>query len=120
LATWISRPGRAIAWSVTIYLLITVGLYLLLGLMSKDDAFRGLAMASPFYGTGALTYQIKHPFQLAEEIDVLSWGMMWIVFYVLVAALLYRITVATFERCVGRIATSSPTHHLTAAPAGPF
>ncbi len=100
LATWVRRLGRAVAFTVGIYALVTVGgFFLVYGGIAPDDWEGEAAIVSPFYGP-------IFPFengerdgrQLSGPICVLG----WVTFYSAVAGVLFLATLATFDRCMGR------------------
>ena len=106
LATWIGRVGRTLALSVAAHVLATVGwFYLALTLFDNNGLFRPMAEASPFFGVGMLTAAIEMNMQPDRDWNrFTSWALIWILFYAAVALILLLATLATFDRCLGRVA----------------
>jgi ABC-type transport system involved in multi-copper enzyme maturation permease subunit len=102
LATWISRLGRALAVTITLYVLVTVGwIFVVMMLWQGPRREQGLMMASPFFWVGMMTaIQYDSP---PRELEIYPWSIFWIVFYVFTAAGLLAATLATFNRCLGRV-----------------
>ncbi len=111
LATWVSRLGRAIALCVTAYIGFVIGMPLMLMLCLGDrmDAFTtALVLGDPPYGAAFLTLAASASggSQIVNELtpwDYFRCGVTWIFVCIGVAASLFRITLATFDRCLGRI-----------------
>jgi hypothetical protein len=102
LAMWIKQPGRAIAISVTAYVLVTVGwVILIFAVASRDNIGRGLAMASPFWGAGLVTVELEDHRVFATEI--LMWASLWTVVYLTMAGLLLTIIMRQFDHYMGRM-----------------
>jgi ABC-type transport system involved in multi-copper enzyme maturation permease subunit len=104
VATWISRLGRAVACSVTAYVLMAIAWPLaIVALFSRDNFWGpGLAMGSPFFGGAFLTLQLQ-PVPKGDLEHIGTWAVGWTIFYFGVAVLLYGLTLRTFNRCLGRI-----------------
>jgi hypothetical protein len=60
----------------------------------------GLALISPFHATFDLTYGIASPHYIRENF---FWYPVWIGVQAVLALVLLIITLATFDRCIGRI-----------------
>jgi hypothetical protein len=61
LATWLTRPSRAVTLNVVIYVLVTAGwvlAILALGQMDRE-AMKNLAIGSPWYGPGQITADLE-------------------------------------------------------------
>lgn len=104
LATWVSRLGRAIALSVTFYILITVGwLFLMAALDSgrSDIVVPGLVSASPFFGMIFPLIEMRES-TAPNWLGCLGWIMFWTIVYASAALVLALATYATFDRCLGR------------------
>lgn len=106
MATLISRPGRAVAATVTAYLALTVGVFFLVlaSGLARDDSFLG--HASPFFAfiiATASCSRIATPGSWALTHAVPFWAVVWFG----VAAILLWVTIAVFDRCLGR-ASESP------------
>ena len=111
LATWLPRMGRAIGLTAGLYVVVLIGAIpaatILFG-KGPGAAAHGLASASPFWGVGfssALFGGTAGPGQDIWEHAV--WLVLWIVAYGLVAFALLLATLKTFNRCLGRIDSSS-------------
>ena len=103
LATWFSRPGRAITASVSIYVIVTIGWVMILALLYRNSPSRSvnaLACGSPFFGGAMLTQAISRS---QPEEPTLAGGVLWALAYLVTASLLYRATLLTFDRRIGRI-----------------
>jgi ABC-type transport system involved in multi-copper enzyme maturation permease subunit len=105
LATWTPRLGRAVAATVAVYLVVTVGWLFLVGAITANVSGTfapGLASGSPFFGTifPLIQMQGKNP---TEWVECVSWLIFWIHFYGVIAAVLLAATLASFDRCLGRI-----------------
>lgn len=101
LATWISRPSHAQVWSVILLVLITVVPVMPLFFFHRLSDMEDFALASPFYGIGALTDQLAHPRRSREE-EVLVWSCIWLVVYAGAAVVFFMLILRTFDRCLGR------------------
>jgi ABC-type transport system involved in multi-copper enzyme maturation permease subunit len=111
VATWVSRLGRAIALCVTVYVLLVIGFPILLVLClgdRMDSLGMALILGDPPYGAAFVTMAASSrgtlPAQntLTPE-DLLRCAVIWFLVYSVVAASLFRATLATFDRCLGRI-----------------
>jgi ABC-type transport system involved in multi-copper enzyme maturation permease subunit len=109
LATWVPRLGRAVAYSVIGYVLVTVAWpFAVVALFSHDDVFGpGLASGSPFFGAAFLTIRLQRRFGRDMEV-IAPWGVFWTVAYLVIAAALYVATLLTFDRCLGRVSADAP------------
>jgi ABC-type Na+ efflux pump permease subunit len=109
LATWVSRLGRAIALCVTAYVALVIGwpMLLIFGLGDRDPVILALILGDPLYGSAFLTMAtsggpLHLPGSPTAE-DVFHYGVVWLGVHSGVAALLLWATLATFDRCLGRI-----------------
>jgi ABC-type transport system involved in multi-copper enzyme maturation permease subunit len=108
LATWIARPGRAVAACVTIYVLVTVGWPCALLGMSGTPTVEGIAIASPFFCGGQMTADVQHG---SPRDQIYFWAGFWIFIYLLGAAILATATLVDFDRRLGRMtARRRPSH----------
>jgi ABC-type transport system involved in multi-copper enzyme maturation permease subunit len=111
LATWVGRLGRAIALCVTAYFIFVIGWPMLLVLCrggQMDPVTAMLAIGDPPYGAAFLTMAASASGGRNIPGDLtpwafFRWGVIWLFVCIGVAALLFRITLATFDRCLGRI-----------------
>jgi hypothetical protein len=135
LATWISRPGRAIAASVAFYILLTIGTIFVVELgvvpiatglssRSRGDSFvqsleGGFIAISPF---GA---QITAP-ETVERMWYIDREVVWYVqTMLLIAAVgfsagLLLLTIKTFNRCLGRMEEEPPVRMRRLKPKAPL
>jgi ABC-type transport system involved in multi-copper enzyme maturation permease subunit len=103
LATWTSRLGRAVTWNVIAYVAMSLGsMFFAMAALGPNQVAQGLAMGSPFFGTGYLSAMIMLE-RTDEYNNAASWGLGWIAFYSALATILYLATLATFDRYVGRM-----------------
>ena len=123
LATWIPRQGRVIALTVAIYLLVTIGwmvlaLILTEGQTSNTAAGPGLASASPFLSTflSLLFIFNEGTNQAPNWTDYSIWIAGWIVAYGITALGLLVATLASFNRCLGRMPDPSEAFSLRVTP----
>ena len=65
---------------------------------------RGLSLISPFYGTFDLTYGMLFPDKAHQ---LLAWGLGWALAHAVVAVALVLATLATFDRCLGRMPSAA-------------
>jgi ABC-type transport system involved in multi-copper enzyme maturation permease subunit len=106
LATWSSRLGRAVGLTVTLHILITVGWLFLIMMLSRGPASsEGPMMGSPFFWAGELTFETLSP---PSRPDHIGWALFWMFVYALAAVILLGATLATFNRCLGRVETGLP------------
>lgn len=100
LATWIARPARAIALGVVIYLAVTVGWLLIIMTVARDNVGRAMAVVSPFFGPGQLAFDAgRH----GGDWESFASMPVWSIAYLVVAGILFALTLATFDRCLGRV-----------------
>jgi ABC-type transport system involved in multi-copper enzyme maturation permease subunit len=106
-ATWIRRPGRAIAVSVIAYALVTVGwIAILAAVMNHSETLEHLMIASPFFGPGELAAECASTYQRSANglPKCFDSTVAWAVAYAVMAGLLYLAVLASFNRCLGRMA----------------
>jgi hypothetical protein len=60
----------------------------------------GLMMASPFFFAGELAADLCSPGGAREHI---AWAVIWVLVYWIAAVALLCLTLATFNRCLGRV-----------------
>jgi len=106
IATWVRRPGRATAICVSVCVVFTIGWLVLSFVWFRDDSFsNAAAMGSPLFGTPLATQiaaaRPNYGHSAAREIWV--GALSWILIHTGVAAALFAVTVATFDRCLGRV-----------------
>jgi ABC-type transport system involved in multi-copper enzyme maturation permease subunit len=103
LATWMARLGRAVALTVSAYVLVTVGWLFLAMALWNGRGGEYAAMASPFFGPGNLTFHTAENQSWSMWSECLGWGSFWTVFFAAVAIALFVLTLFTFNRCLGRV-----------------
>ena len=101
LATWIKRLGRAVTISVVVNVLLTAGwMFLVMGISSYRRGGEYVAMASPFFGPGNMTFHGAHGGD--DLISTMVAGYAWSIVFSSVAVGFFFLTLATFDRCLGR------------------
>jgi len=119
LATWIKRLGRATATSAAVYALVTVGWLATVALAFSSgghETFEALGSASPFFGPGELAFETGNTF--TRKLSCYAYLPVWIGVYVVAAFMLYVLTLATFDNCLGRVQDSLPRDAATRAQRG--
>jgi ABC-type transport system involved in multi-copper enzyme maturation permease subunit len=118
LATWLSRLGRAAALCVTGYVAIAIGwpvlvITLALGILGVNDrVVLPLVFGSPLYGTLFGTLGLSGPHRMPGTPMEIWIGLgLWIAIYGALATFLYETTVATFDRCLGRVLATGLRPH---------
>ncbi len=113
MATWIARLGRAVGTTVALYVMMTVAYCFVIGVLSSGPGaqglWSGLMTGSPWMGiawTSSLLVR-DHPYQNRMYAAQIAWGSFWILAYLSVAAILLMLTLATFNRCLGRMPEES-------------
>jgi ABC-type transport system involved in multi-copper enzyme maturation permease subunit len=109
LATWIPRLGRAAFLSAAICVMLTVGGFMLVFVVSGGVDGEGPAMVSPFFGAGNLTWRARHG---GARISVEGWALAWTVTYLSAGGLLMFATLRTFDRCLGRVRQERPPQRV--------
>ena len=112
LATWISRSGRAIAWTISALVASVVGWPIAAFLLFPRSGPNSMPMAvlimgSPFWNVGMTTAVIEQHANRAGFNDQMEQGVMvglivWGIVYASIALGLYLATLFTFDRCLGR------------------
>jgi ABC-type transport system involved in multi-copper enzyme maturation permease subunit len=101
MAIWIKRQSRAIAASVGVFVLVAVAWPILVNVVLRSDAARGLASLSPVWVAGELSDQLS--FRFGHLGGFLWWMAFWEVGVVSLAIGLSWLAVRTFDRCFDRI-----------------
>jgi hypothetical protein len=113
LATWISRLGRAVAICVSVCVGFSLGwMFLIMSLFRPDYLGIPLIIGSPLYGTVAATSLVGagRNAVLGSNIGAATLGtFVWIFIHTTVAAILFVMTLATFNFCLGRISDGIPS-----------
>ncbi len=100
LSTWIARLGRAFAVAVAAYAVVGLGWPVLVRTLFDGPLGVGLAAISPFYGSYTLIASSAFPRFID---DAFLWIPCWIAGETVIAAGLLLATLATFDRCLGRM-----------------
>ncbi|MFO0808195.1 MAG: ABC transporter permease subunit [Gemmataceae bacterium] len=101
LATWIARPGRAIAVGVVAYVGVTVGTLVFLTVVRLDhNALQMVGTVSPFYGPGEVSFEAGQP---NHDLRGFASVPFWIAFYAAAAAMVYFCVRQTFDYRLGRV-----------------
>jgi hypothetical protein len=111
MATWQSRLGRAVASCVAVYVAMSIGwpaivLALTLGAGADDSLILPLIFGTPLYGTafGTIAVLSDSESRIPGGVYAIWIGtILWITIYSALAAILFAATVATFDRCLGRM-----------------
>jgi ABC-type transport system involved in multi-copper enzyme maturation permease subunit len=98
LATWVKRFDVAIGLSVALYVLVSGGALLALRAFGIWRVEREHGYVSPWFGIEALTSELGE----ANRAVMFSGGIIWGVFYMIVAVVLAGLTRCTFNRYLGR------------------
>jgi ABC-type transport system involved in multi-copper enzyme maturation permease subunit len=103
MATWCSRPGRALAATVGIFISITAGwVFLEIALSGAGPRTAGMMMASPFYCAGYMTADLTSSSRARIE-PPLDWLILWTTAAAIAAVLLLFMTLINFDRLLGRV-----------------
>jgi ABC-type transport system involved in multi-copper enzyme maturation permease subunit len=100
LSTWVPRLGRAVSLAVGLYAVVSLGWPVLVRTLFGGPLGSGLSAISPFYGTFDLTYSLEFPTYVEQ---CFIWFPGWIAGQTMLSAGLLLATLATFDRCLGRI-----------------
>ena len=99
MATWCARLGRAVALTVAIYVLVTVGgLFLAMTIRTGRDA-EDFMMISPFFFAGGLVSDLCSP---GDRLHI-GGAIFWTLAYASAALALLIATLISFNRCLGRV-----------------
>jgi hypothetical protein len=110
LATLVSRIGRAAAWCATGYVLMTVLPIIANVVLSGRGESAWYCAACPFWGSAATTAMIGRPNLDPLKRDHLAAGFFWVGVYLIVAGVLFALTLLTFDRCLGRARQGKHRH----------
>jgi hypothetical protein len=105
MATWCARLGRAVALTVSVYVLVAVGWMFMGAWFRRGPDGEGLMMASPFFFAGELAADICSPGSGRQHIE---WAVFWTVIYGMAALMFLGATLASFNRCLGRVEAGLP------------
>jgi hypothetical protein len=106
LATWCPRLGRAVGLTVAAYVLATVGwMFLIVATMSPHPFGIPVISGSPFYGSLEIT---KEAWESARGGRHLGAILLWVFAHAGAALGLLLASLASFDRCLGRVETGLP------------
>jgi ABC-type transport system involved in multi-copper enzyme maturation permease subunit len=100
MATWCARLGRAVALTVSCYVLVTVGWMMMGTWLWRGPDSEGLMMASPFFFAGELAADLCNSGNGRSHI---GWAIFWTLVYLSAALAFLIATLLTFNRCLGRV-----------------
>ena len=103
MATWFSRLGRAVAMSVGLYAAVSIGwIFVVVSFASPRPYGEGLLMGSPFAFVLILCGEaVKN----LPDRGYLVAATFWIIVSSIVSSVVYRLTLASFNTCLGRVET---------------
>ena len=104
MATWCPRLGRAVGLTVSLYLLATVGWCCAIAAIAHGPGADKLMMGSPFFWPGAVTDSVSRVTNNSTWIAAVIWTLV----YAMIASVLLTATLATFNRCLGRVSNHTP------------
>jgi ABC-type transport system involved in multi-copper enzyme maturation permease subunit len=117
LATWIRRQSRAIAISVGVFVVVSIGwpmMALSAAGRSVEPSYAALAALSPIFSVLAIIEGLALPSPITR--NWLRGAVIWDICIVVVALGFLRLTVRIFERCLGRMPERGVP--ITRSPAG--
>jgi ABC-type transport system involved in multi-copper enzyme maturation permease subunit len=107
VATWTTKPGRAVAITMAAYIGVTVGWLFLVALLLPNGGGStgpGLISASPFCGPLFMGVESSQQFRSGVHwFELLTWIFFWCVVYAGVTVVFFLAAVASFDRCLGRM-----------------
>ena len=119
MATWCPRLGRAVGLTVSLYLLVAVGWCFAVAAITHGPSpgAEKVMMGSPFFWSGAVTDSVS---RLSNN-GTWAAAILWTLVYALLALVLLAATLATFNRCLGRVSNHAPIFPVAAVAtvAGP-
>jgi ABC-type transport system involved in multi-copper enzyme maturation permease subunit len=104
LAVWLPRAGWAATLGVAAHVLATVGWFFVAAVAFQGTpgiTGLGLASASPFIAVGVGTMAMQD-MPLSDWRIFLGWLVFWMIINLAVAFVLLSVTLASFDRCLGR------------------
>ena len=115
-ATWINRLGRAISLTVSVCVVFSIGWVVLLFLLTfpngpNDSFLVPMVMGSPLYGTIFATLAVAPgssflPGRIGTVVVTFG-AIIWIIAHGAAAFLLFLVTLASFDHCLGRVSEVS-------------
>jgi ABC-type transport system involved in multi-copper enzyme maturation permease subunit len=107
VATWTTKPGRAVAITMAAYIGVTVGWLFLVALLLPNGGGStgpGLISASPFCGPLFLGSESSRRYPPdVRWFELLTWIFFWCVVYAGITVAFFLAAVASFDRCLGRM-----------------
>ena len=110
MATWVSRPGRAVALCVSVSVGFSIGWLVLVFLLAipgqvNEHFMIPVVMGSPIYGTIIATLVVSPgETHIVGGAYTAGFGaVIWIAIDTAVALLLFLTALATFDHCLGRV-----------------
>jgi ABC-type transport system involved in multi-copper enzyme maturation permease subunit len=111
LATWIRQVGRVLALCVAAVVGMTIGtipvVMVLFNRPGPDELAPCIAMVSPFFGVGYFSAVIQQNSRPEQYLLALAWAVIWTAAYTTAAGIFLGATLASFDRCLGRISEPS-------------
>jgi ABC-type transport system involved in multi-copper enzyme maturation permease subunit len=107
LATWLKKPGRATALTISVHVLLTLGLPVTLmglGISRNDDLEFTIVSGSSFWGPGLLTVLLERSNGMSGSgpFGITVGVFLWSTVFIVSALVLLAATITTFDRCMGR------------------
>jgi ABC-type transport system involved in multi-copper enzyme maturation permease subunit len=103
MATWCTRLGRAVGLTVTGFVAMTVGwMFLVMALSQPSPVGFAFITGSPFYGP-LITTAVANSSRNFNNDASLTWTALWAFLYSGAALSLLIATLASFNRCMGRV-----------------
>ena len=109
ISTWVSRLGRAVTICVSICVVFAIGWGVLVAVSGIRDAFGlGLLMGSPIFGTSFVTLitASRDNFPGSDDAGIRAGAFFSALIHGSTAVVLFAATLATFDRCLGRMSES--------------
>jgi ABC-type transport system involved in multi-copper enzyme maturation permease subunit len=103
LATWMPRLGRAVGTTVGLYTILSIGWIALSFAIWPEGEGLGVAAGSPLTGVGIYSSFLADDGPDSEFVGQTAWTIFWVLAHGGVALSLLLATLATFNRCLGRI-----------------
>ncbi|MDR3632975.1 MAG: ABC transporter permease subunit [Isosphaeraceae bacterium] len=102
LATWVPRQGRAVGFCVAAYVMVAIGWMILIIVLFPNGpkAAEPLGSLSPVFASVNLCEQMV--FRHNDMTETFAVTSVWLLLVAGFAAGLYVLTLATFDRCLGR------------------
>jgi ABC-type transport system involved in multi-copper enzyme maturation permease subunit len=116
IATRTPRLGRAIAMTVASYVLVAIGWIFLVSMLRPRSGPDGFALFlvsfSPLFNAGRLTESVNSQGYASWSFESQAFGTFWALAYMGIAAALFLVTLAVFDRRMGRITGASEPRYV--------